>query len=139
MKSHYAALSIVLVCGSALAQTKQTAALYDQQSSPLHLSIEPPNLSTPTAAPVIPPGTPDRFNEGLFTAKEQVHDEQIAGLTIRVSSLEGHSNFIDGAMWAIGILFVVTVGLLKLFWKGFVKVILAQADVQPMSPPATHS
>jgi hypothetical protein len=131
MKSQYM-LFIMLLPGSLFAQTKQPLAP-NGQTIPLHLSIGAPDLSAPTT-PVIPPGVPDRFNEGLFTAKEQVHDEQIAGLTTRVSGLEGHSNFIDGAMWAIGILFITTVGLLKLFWKGIVKVVLAEAQPALITP-----
>jgi hypothetical protein len=113
----------------------------NKQANSLRLSIDTPqgtpNLSAPTT-PVIPPGVPNGFNEGLFTAKEQFHDQQIADLLTRMSSMESHSNFVDGAMWAIGILFVVAVALLKLFWKGIVKVILAEAESNLAVKPATH-
>jgi hypothetical protein len=95
-------------------------------------------LNTTPNNPVIPPGTADRFNEGLFTAKEQVHDAEIDNLTTRVSSLEGKSYWISGAVWAVGFLIVFFVGVLKLFWRGIIKVIVAEVG-EPLIKSATHS
>jgi hypothetical protein len=138
MKSHHVALFIVFICGLALAQSKQIPTASSHPSTAAQSQNSAPDLSTPSI-PVIPPGTPDRFNEGLFTAKEQFHDQQIADLIGRVSSLEGRSNFLSGVIWALGILIAVFLTTVKLFWKGIIKVILAEADSRPPITPATHS
>ena len=132
MKTRIASLVLVFACGLAYAQ--QSAKPYDV-TAPSYLpspannqgkNTSPNLLNTAPSTPVLPPGTQDRFNEGLFTAKEQVHDAQILDLTGRVSSLEGKSYWISGFVWALGFLIIFFVGFLKLFWRGIVKVILAE-------------
>ena len=140
MKSYRLVLFVMLWGGFVHAQEKQDSksfSLFAPQKETVAQSREPLDLlRTSPTAPAIPPSTPDRFDEGLFTAKEQVHDTQISDLSVRVTFLEGRSSFLSGAFWAIAILFASIVGLLKLFWKGIVKVLLAEAAAHtPTSEP----
>jgi hypothetical protein len=128
MKLHQVAVFVVL-CGALLAQTK-----HEVSPTPARNAREKTDLLTPTT-PVVPTNLPDRYNEGIFTTKEQMHDAEIADLKGRVLFLEGRSNFVTGAVWAIGILFAVSLAVLKLFWRGIVQVLLL--EIQPRSPIAS--
>jgi hypothetical protein len=102
-------------------------------SGPARSAGDKTDLLTPST-PVVPANVPDRFNEGTFTNKELVHDSEITDLKARVSFLEGRSNFLTGAGWAIGIFIVIVFAFIRYFWKGILKVMLAE-----LSPPTPKS
>jgi hypothetical protein len=87
-----------------------------------------------TSGPVVPEDIATHFNEGLFTAKEQVHDQQINDLSGRVSSIEGTLNRISGAAWALTFFSVGLVAFIRVFWKGIVRVVLDEAGPRIVRP-----
>jgi hypothetical protein len=118
-------------------QTRSNALFEHQQETSFSKSFEAKNPSElfSQSPSVIPENVGNQFNEGLFTAKEQYHDSQIADLIVRVTGLEVTSNWVKGALWAIGILAVVAVGFLKAFWRGIVKVIMVEATPSQIVKP----
>jgi hypothetical protein len=124
---------LIVFCSSFAVARPQQRPSYDFLKTPNSNLVDgfsgantPPNLLLP-APPVVPSNIAE-FNEGIFSEKEQIHDIQLTDLGKRVETLEGTSNWVKGALWAIAFIFVALLSVLGTFWRGIVRVILLEVE-----------
>lgn len=86
-----------------------------------------PNLSAP-ASPRVGQDLPDRFDLGVFSKAEQVHDTEIARLDERVYSLESRINEARGVFWGFGVFFGLVISFIGVFWRGILKLMLNEVS-----------
>ncbi len=138
MRIFYLLLLVVALSNSSAAQqnsVKTYEFLNTGKPQPQKLFTAPnaPNLLEKTA-PVIPSNIGNQFNEGIFTAKEQVHDTQIAELLTRVSNLEGTSNWAKGVFYGFLVFGGLVIGFLGRFWKGMLLTVINEACPRILRP-----